>query len=155
MLAALLTVAAASAPDRPTGGGGEGGGGGDNRIWPGGALPSPPPTTFDGATHHYHHHHRRLSTLYAINQRHRRQISSATDLRFLHIPRDMAEPMIPDIGAYQVDRPGRKKAPIRLTVSSRPVFVSQVVLLGLERAGKMSSQLSGQIDLSGVPPRMK
>ena len=123
MLAALLTVAV-STPGRPSAGGEGAGGSGSGPPTSSepGATPGPPPKPAAAP-------HRRQSNLYAINQRYRRQISSATDLRFLHIPRFMAEPLIPDIAAYQVARPGRKKAPIRLSGAGRPVFVSQAILL--------------------------
>lgn len=56
----------------------------------------------------------------------RRHISSRTDLRFLHIPRDMAHALIPDIMFYQIKRPGHCNAPFRLDGGDRPTFVARV-----------------------------
>jgi hypothetical protein len=67
--------------------------------------------------------------LYSCHQKYRRQISSATDLRFLHIPREMAGALIPDVMAYQINRPGRKKAPVRLDSSEWPVFAARVSII--------------------------
>jgi len=67
--------------------------------------------------------------LYSCNQKYRRQISSATDLRFLHIPRGMAAALIPGVMAYQINRPGRKNAPVRVGTSERPVFVARVSIV--------------------------
>ena len=72
--------------------------------------------------------------MYAVNQRHRRQISSATDMRFLHISGAVADALIPDILAYQVTRPGRKKALVHLGGHGRHVFASQVLLV--DEAGR-------------------
>ena len=76
----------------------------------------------------------RPNGMYAVNQRHRRQISSATDMRFLHISGAVAVALIPDILAYQVTRPGRKKALVRLGGQGRPAFASQVLLV--DEAGR-------------------
>lgn len=67
--------------------------------------------------------------VHACNQKYRRQISSSTDLRFLHIPREMADNLIPDVMAYQVARPGRKKAQFCLDGSGRPVFAARLSLV--------------------------
>ena len=67
--------------------------------------------------------------LYACNEKHTRRIASDTDLRFLNIPGAMADALFPDILAYQITQPGRKKAFVRLGGKGRPVFASQVLLI--------------------------
>jgi hypothetical protein len=139
MLAALLTVAAAADNQEQQQQRHEGGAG----PWPGGpshhvgshqahlwSRPGPrtPPGSPPGKKPPPHDRHAG-GCLYACNQRYRRQISSATDMRFLHIPREMADALIPDVMAYQISRPGRKKAPVRMGTSGRPVFAARVSLI--------------------------
>lgn len=50
-------------------------------------------------------------------------------MRFLHIPCDMAEHLIPDVMAYQIARPGRKKVPFRLGSKGQPVFAAHISII--------------------------
>jgi len=39
-----------------------------------------------------------------VDTKFRRQLSSQTDMRFLHIPRNMATALLPDVMMYQMER---------------------------------------------------
>jgi len=125
MLAALLTVAAATGEVESSCSTSTATKSGGDTVKQGGHRTAPQSTVPLPGTAPKHHSP-------SGNDTHRRSISSVADMRFLHVPRKMADALIPDIAAFEVARSGCANRNMNPGDNSRPIFISQLLLIDMD-----------------------